>query len=359
MHSTKYGGLEHYFSYMAKKAAENGWLSIYQYKSNPDSSKYTNDLKKIGSKVVTLDMSGGRFKTACDIIKLLILTRPKLIMLHFQGGNDHLPMVLPFLAKILGITRVYRMIHMDYMPILSHRQKEIFKMYTKIIGVSKAATKSFLSSGYSGGNCCTHYLGVMGNRNKSAMLRKQFRSYFKIPSSSIVLGTLVFDSHIKGVDLLLEAFKEVCDKNSNIHLLIIGINPEESKLPELAKNIGVEKNIHWAGIQDDGWKLLNIVDVYIQPSRREAIGLAIMEAIALELPVVAYNVGGIPEIVEDMVTGILVEPENPSALAKAIVKLIENPDLMKEFGKKGRAKYISSFDGVSSVKNLLDILEIQ
>lgn len=359
MHSTKYGGLENYFSYMAKKAAENGWLSIYQYKSYPDSSKYVNDLKKIGSKVVTLDMSSSRFKTVCDIIKLLILTRPKLIILHFQGGNNHLPIVLPLLAKILGVTRVYRMIHMDYMPILSHRQKEIFKMYTKIIGVSKAATTSFLSSGYSGGNCCTHYLGVMGNRNKSVMLRKQFRSYFKIPPSSIVLGTLVFDSPIKGVDVLLEAFKEVCARHNNVYLLIIGINPEESKLPELAKDIGVEKNIHWAGIQDDGWELLNAVEIYIQPSRSEALSLAIMEAIALELPVVASNVGGIPEIVENMKNGILVEPENPSALAKAIIKLIEKPELMKEFGENGKAKYITSFNGVSSVNNLLEILEIQ
>ena len=359
MHSTKYGGLENYFVHMAKIATERGWLSLYQYTNKPYSKKYLDDLNKIGSKVIVRNISGGRFKTTITIVKLIISTRPSVIMLHFPGENKYITFLLPFLSSLLRVSRVYKMIHSSYANRFNHKQKKSLKLYTKIIGVSKAASASFKITDVKGCNYQTHYLGVFGERHKSETLKKQFTSYFEIPSSSIVLGTLVFDSHIKGVDLLLEAFKEVCDKNNNIHLLIIGINPEESKLPELAKNIGVEKNIHWAGIQDDGWKLLNIVDVYLQPSRREAIALAIMEAIALELPVVASNVGGIPEIVEDMVTGILVEPENPSALAKAILKLIENPNLMKEFGKKGRAKYISSFDGVSSVKNLLDILEIQ
>ena len=359
MHSTKYGGLENYFVHMAKIASERGWFSLYQYTNKPISKKYLNDLNKIGSKVIVRKISGGRFKTTFTIVKLIISTRPSVIMLHFPGENRYITFLLPFLSKLLRVSRVYKMIHSSYANRFNHKQTKSLKHYTKIIGVSKAASASFTISDVKGCNYQTHYLGLFGEREKSETLKKQVTSYFKIPPSSVVLGTLVFDSPIKGVDILLEAFKEVCARHNNVHLLIIGIKPEESKLPKLAKDIGVEKNIRWAGIQDDGWKLLNSVDIYIQPSRREAIALAIMEAIALELPVVGSNVGGIPEIVENMKNGILVEPENPSALAKAIINLIEKPELIKEFGENGKAKYITSFNGVSSVNNLLEILEIQ
>ena len=84
-------------------------------------------------------------------------------------------------------------------------------------------------------------------------------------------------------------------------------------------------------------------DIYIQPSITESLCVAIMEAMAMEIPVIASNVGGIPELVQNGETGILIEPGEPQALADSIIKLIENKDLRVDMGKKGRKRIIDHF----------------
>lgn len=79
-----------------------------------------------------------------------------------------------------------------------------------------------------------------------------------------------------------------------------------------------------------------ILDIFVMPSRQEGLGLSVMEAQAQGLPVVASKVGGIPSLIEDGTTGILVPPENVDALAEALMYLIENPDQAKQIGQRAK-----------------------
>lgn len=139
--------------------------------------------------------------------------------------------------------------------------------------------------------------------------------------------------------------------------LIVGVSgDEEEKLLALARNYNVENNIISTGIRNDVADILAISDIYTQPSRTEAISLSIIEAMTANLPVVATKVGGIPEAVADGITGYLCEKENPTDLANKLGKLIENPDLRKQFGAKGKIKS-QDFSLTASVQKLIKMYE--
>lgn len=131
---------------------------------------------------------------------------------------------------------------------------------------------------------------------------------------------------------------------------------EEEKLLTLARSYDLESNIISIGIRNDIADILAITDIYTQPSRTEGISLSIMEAMSASLPVVATNIGGIPEVVVDGFTGCLIEKENANDLADKLEKLIANSDLRKELGTNGKIKS-KEFSLITSVKKLIKIYE--
>jgi glycosyltransferase involved in cell wall biosynthesis len=141
-----------------------------------------------------------------------------------------------------------------------------------------------------------------------------------------------------GPDYLLKAFAEVLKKFPEVHLIMVGHGSMDNYLRQLAAELNIEKHITFTGY----WqykeipKILSKLDIFVMPSVEETFGVAALEAQAMEIPVVATKVGGVPEAVLDGKTGILVEPKNVGQLASAIKRLIENPDLRKRMGKNGR-----------------------
>lgn len=146
----------------------------------------------------------------------------------------------------------------------------------------------------------------------------------------VFVGSLVPQ---KGVDTLIESFKEIKIKDTS--LVIVGDGPERKRLEALAMGI---KDIQFLGRREGLKSILTKSDVLVLPSREEGFGLVLLEAMALGTPVVATNVGGIPEIVEDGVSGILVEKDNPKQLADAVVKVLEDEELRKTIIENGREK---------------------
>ena len=165
----------------------------------------------------------------------------------------------------------------------------------------------------------------------------------------------MFNDPVKGVDVLLEAFSKIYKNNNRLHLLIIGINPEIADA-NYRTNIKSEawKQVHWLGIVDRGWEKLNAVDFYVQPSRSEGLCLAIMEAMALKLPIVATTAGGNPEAVIDGVTGFLAEHNSVESLSEAIEQMLAAQSKWEAMGEAGYRRYIQLFRGENSIKTLVD-----
>ena len=162
--------------------------------------------------------------------------------------------------------------------------------------------------------------------------------------------TLGFVKHLKpkyGPEYLLRALQIVIAKHPQTRLIMAGEGEMEAELKEMAADLGLQGRVTFVGrvahikVPD----LLAKVDIFVMPSvcHSETLGLAALEASAMEIPVVATRVGGVPEAVVDGLTGILVEPGDEKALAQAISELVEKPLLRDKMGKKGREYVLSRF----------------
>jgi glycosyltransferase involved in cell wall biosynthesis len=144
---------------------------------------------------------------------------------------------------------------------------------------------------------------------------------------TFVIGTIGTLNIQKGQKYLLEAMPSVLKKYPLLQLEIIGAGEEEKNLKLKAKNLNIEKNVLFLGKQKDVYKYLNNWDLFVLPSVAETFGIVLLEAMQAGVPVVASNVGGVVDIIKNKENGILVKSKNSKLLAKAIIDLLDEPNL--------------------------------
>ena len=169
------------------------------------------------------------------------------------------------------------------------------------------------------------------------------RQEWGIDADVLVVGTVARLGPEKGHAYLLEAVAEVLKQVLQTRLLLVGDGPMRSQLEDRAKALGVADSIVFAGLRHDVQTILSLFDLFVLPSLWEGLPMAVLEAMAAGLPVVATAVGGTPEVVVDGVTGLLVPPRDPHALAEAILRLLRDPDLRKRMGGAGRERVAAHF----------------
>lgn len=157
------------------------------------------------------------------------------------------------------------------------------------------------------------------------------------PGARVVgsVGRLV---RFKGHRYLLSAFARLRERYPESGLVIVGDGPERSRLEADARALGIAGDVRFTGHREDVADLLAIMDVFVLPSLGEHFGRVLLEAMALERPVVATAAGGVPEIVEDRVTGLLVAPADAGALAEAVAALLADPVRARDLGRAGRRR---------------------
>ena len=185
-----------------------------------------------------------------------------------------------------------------------------------------------------------------------------FRPTERINTTTAV--TLGFVKHLKlkyGPEHLIRAMGLVVDRHPQTRLLMAGSGELRSPLEKLTGQLGLTRNVSFLGAIEHRQvpELLRNVDIFVMPSIREEFGVAAVEAQAMEIPVVSTRVGGVPEVVLDGETGILVEPGDSEQLAQAILTLIENPALRRQMGKRGREHVLANYrweDNAALMENL-------
>ncbi|MBP5470744.1 MAG: glycosyltransferase [Candidatus Riflebacteria bacterium] len=166
----------------------------------------------------------------------------------------------------------------------------------------------------------------------------------------IIIGTLSRLHQIKGIDTLLRAAKILKDKNLNFEINIGGGGKGKEKLLELAKELKIEQSYKFVDDIPNKANYLENLSIFAAPSRKEAFGINICEAMERSLPIISTNVGGIPEVVEDGISGLLCEPDNPESLAKNLEKLVNNYEARKTMGEKGRIRVEKLFNRANTMK---------
>lgn len=157
-----------------------------------------------------------------------------------------------------------------------------------------------------------------------------------------VIGTVGRLSEEKRHVDLLKAFHDVRKVFPKATLLIVGDGDMRDGLTNLATRLGVSGSVTFAGFQRNISEYLNKMDVFVLPSRTEGFGIVLLEAMAMGLPVVASNVGGIPELVVNNETGILVRPLRHEELSRAIVELLSDPESMCTMAEKGKQHVLAT-----------------
>jgi glycosyltransferase involved in cell wall biosynthesis len=350
--STKYGSFEKFIIEFSKLCNNKGYNTILQYESEPRSKEYLNDLKNNNIQVIVKPINVNPIFSIITISKLIKSISPEIIQTHFISGSNYL--TWPIISKIFRNKKIYHMQHLFFnfekIPLI----KFFFNQYDRIFCVSHAVADELIRVGVNPERIIINYLGLFGDYEKSEKDRIELRKKYNIPNEAIVLSCIAFDKPVKGVDVLLKAFKILLEENNQIHLVIIGIDPKVSTLYKLSNKLGLSSHVHWVGITDYAIKTLSISDVYIQPSLREGLSFAIVEAMALRLPVVASKTGGIPEVVVDGITGYLAEPGSELALANVIKQLLSEKTRFKTLGENGYRRYLQMFKGENSIKNLIN-----
>jgi len=169
------------------------------------------------------------------------------------------------------------------------------------------------------------------------------RASLGIPARAKVVGVVANLIHYKGHRFFLQACQEIKRKHQAVTFLLIGDGPLRRELEGLARELGLEKDVLFLGSRQDVPQLLALMDVVVLPSLEEGFPNAILEAMAAGKPVVATEVGGIPEAVVHGETGLLVPPKDPEALADAILRLLDDPQLALEMGRAGRDRVRKAF----------------
>jgi len=162
-------------------------------------------------------------------------------------------------------------------------------------------------------------------------------------SSNPVIGILARLSDVKGHKYLIEAMKEVLLVYPNAQLLIAGEGRMEIGLKRLARDLNINRSVHFVSNAIDTRKIISALDLFVLPSLQEGLGLALMEAMSMGLAVVGSAVGGIKTLIQDRHNGLLVRPGDSLAIAQAITSLISDPDLALNLGENARKYIIKEF----------------
>jgi glycosyltransferase involved in cell wall biosynthesis len=155
-------------------------------------------------------------------------------------------------------------------------------------------------------------------------------------TNGLVVGTMGWLLPIKGPIYLLKAMAEVWQDHPDIQLVYVGKGDLEKELKEEAYQAGVSDKVKFLGWRDDIPEIMQIIDIFVLPSLNEGMGRVLVEAMASGKPIVASNVGGIPDLVKNGHNGFLVAPGDVNGLSLAIKKLIEDEQLRLKMGRKGR-----------------------
>jgi len=163
----------------------------------------------------------------------------------------------------------------------------------------------------------------------------EFRKRFGLEPGDIVIGIVSKLWEGKGHSVLIEAAAHLLDKGYRIKLLIIGEGVLEKALRDQATALGIEDSVIFTGFLLDVPEVTAILDISVLPSFFEGMGRVVLEAMAAGKPVIASRVGGLPELVEDQVTGYLIPPGDISALEEKLEILISDSELRSTMGKSG------------------------
>ena len=225
----------------------------------------------------------------------------------------------------------------------------------RIIAVSKGMAETLKQTGYKR-TAVTHlHNGIDLGKVRPTWPRDEVRCELGAGTRTFLIGTAGRLSAVKAQSTLIRAAKLILQRQPHARFLIVGDGPLRRELQALAVELGVDRECIFTGAREDVFDLVRALDVFVLPSLAEGIPMALLEAMALERPVVATAVGGIPEVVKHRVNGLLVRAGDEYELANACVHLALDHRYARQLGRQGRRTVERHFSHETNGEALVDL----
>ena len=224
-----------------------------------------------------------------------------------------------------------------------------YNLSDKVVCVSKGVRNYLASKGIKEEKLKVIYTGI-DTKKFTPTIKKDLKKELGV--DGVLIGIVAVLRMAKRHKDLIQAIR-----NLDVKLAIIGDGPYRKSVEEFIKEFNVEDKVFMLGHRDDVYEVLPSLDIFVLPSSQEALGTSILEASACGVSVVASNVGGIPECVEDGKSGFLFEAQNVKDLQDKLKILIENENLRKQFGEYGRKMVEEKFSVEKMVSDTQKLYE--
>lgn len=226
----------------------------------------------------------------------------------------------------------------------------------RILTVSDKVKKFFPVKEGGGQKAITVYVGIDTNLFDPDKVNSSLKKTLGIDDKEIIIGSIGALDRNKGQIYLLRALDKLkIEGINNISCVICGTGKEDYNLKKFVEERGLSQNVYFLGFRNDIPNVLKTMDIMIVTSSFEAFPLSVIEAMSMKVPVIATNVGGIPEAIDDGENGMLVPHGNIDALCEAIKYLVNNPETRLKMGENGRARVLEKFTIEQNVRKTEDV----
>jgi glycosyltransferase involved in cell wall biosynthesis len=229
------------------------------------------------------------------------------------------------------------------------------RFFDRIVAVSNEVKKDMLKYKIPKEKIRVIDNGICLERFEKLVETRKIKSQLGLEEKTRVIGTIGSLGIEKGHIYLLEAARQVLDVVKDLKFLVIGDGPLRKPLEEKSEELGIKKHVIFLGQRKDIPELLMAMDIFVLPSIKEGLPIALLEAMAAKRPVIATRVGAIPKVIENKDTGILVEPKDIKGLRDAIMNLINDPERMNLLAQEGFNKVCTDFSSDEMGKHYLKL----
>ena len=226
--------------------------------------------------------------------------------------------------------------HTRRTPLYYHIDRLCLPRYERVLCVSMDLYAAARHAGVSKRHCVLIENGIDTDEYHRCCPTSEAKARAGVPSGRLVVGAVGRLSEEKGFDLLVRAANRLLREGLDFELWIVGTGEQRGTLERLIAESVHADRLRLLGYREDMIDLYHAMDVFALSSRREGLPNVVLEAMALEVPVIATNIAGVPRLIRDDVEGLLVEPDNEAALVAGLRRLLNEAELRKAFATAGR-----------------------
>jgi len=328
-------------------------LGVFLRHGEPEDSPFIAEARRLGMPVHVIH--GGHAYDPRMIGRLIDLV--KTLQIDIVHAHEIKSDVIAYLASRLYAVPIVTTLHGWFGDGLKPRllialDKRIVRGFNKVIAVSRRIEQDMIAAGMPGEKLCMMHNAIVVERYRRTGRRGMLVEVIGHAIPSPVIASLGRLSLEKGHADLIAAVDRVVRSGKKISLVLIGDGPERPNLVQQITTLGLQETIFLPGYIQEPQRLFEEIDLMVLPSHTEGLPNAALEALLMEVPVLATRVGGTPEVITDGKTGRLVSAYSPDELASGILEFLSCPELWKRMAIEGKEMVKKNFDFQARTRKL-------